>query len=145
MPKSYQRGGQPFSRYFGLWLWKLVHLLNLVCSSQWCVLFRVFDQTVAEQLYRDKGLFAQQFLCRERESAAEFSVVYIILLLWDWWRRGPNEFLIFEKCTHVHLPSAKRTPTEWIKFAFLVSIVFFFSRFNSPQNKNIYLSAALFP
>ena len=27
------------SRYFGLWLWKLVHLLNLVCSFQWCVLF----------------------------------------------------------------------------------------------------------
>ena len=53
----------------------------------------------------------------------------------DWWRRGPNEFLnlwIMHTC-----PSANRTPTEWIKFAFLVSIVFFFSRFNNPQNKNI--------
>ena len=27
------------SRVFGLWLWKLVHLLNLVCSFQWWVLF----------------------------------------------------------------------------------------------------------
>ena len=27
------------SRYFGVWLWQLVHLLILVCSFQWCVLF----------------------------------------------------------------------------------------------------------
>ena len=27
------------SRYFGLQLWELVHLLNLVCSFQGCVLF----------------------------------------------------------------------------------------------------------
>ena len=27
------------SQYFGLWLWKLLHLLNLVCFFQWCVLF----------------------------------------------------------------------------------------------------------
>ena len=30
------------ARYFGLWLWKLVHSLNLVCSFQWCVLFMYF-------------------------------------------------------------------------------------------------------
>ena len=27
------------SRYFGVWLWQLVHLLILVCSFQWPVLF----------------------------------------------------------------------------------------------------------
>ena len=42
-----------------VWLWKLVHLLNLVCSFQWCVLFTdVSDQTLAEQLNRDKDYYA---------------------------------------------------------------------------------------
>ena len=27
------------SRYFGVWVWQLVHLLILVCSFPWCVLF----------------------------------------------------------------------------------------------------------
>ena len=35
--KSYHFQNDGTSRYFGLWLWKLVHLLNLVCSFQWCV------------------------------------------------------------------------------------------------------------
>ena len=40
-------------------LW-LVHLLNLVCSFQRCVLF-MFDQTLAEQLARDKGSCSYEF------------------------------------------------------------------------------------
>ena len=41
---------------------KLGLLFPVVCF------INVFDQTAAEQLYRDKGLFAQQFLCRELSS-----------------------------------------------------------------------------
>ena len=39
-----------------------MHLLNLVCSFQWCVSVEcVFDQTLAEQLCRDKGLYGVRF------------------------------------------------------------------------------------
>ena len=37
--KNYNFENDGTSRYFGLRLCKLVHLLNLVCSFQWCVLF----------------------------------------------------------------------------------------------------------
>ena len=37
--KNYNFRNDGTSRYFGLWLWKLVHLLNLVSSFQWCILF----------------------------------------------------------------------------------------------------------
>ena len=45
------------SRYFGLWLWKLVYLVTKLGLFFPLVCFiHVFDQTLAEQLYRDKGL-----------------------------------------------------------------------------------------
>ena len=53
--KNYNFQNDGTSRYFGLWLWRWVYLLNLVCSFQ-CVFIYVFHQTLAEQLYRDKVL-----------------------------------------------------------------------------------------
>ena len=41
------------SRYFGGWLWELVHLLILFCLACWMF---VFDQTLVEHLSYDKGL-----------------------------------------------------------------------------------------
>ena len=51
--KRYNFQNDGTSRYFGLWLWKLAKLglfFPVVCF------IHVFDQTLAEQLYRDKGL-----------------------------------------------------------------------------------------
>ena len=59
--KNYNFQNEGTSRYFGLWLRKLVHLLNLVCSIQWCFIHG-FDQTLAEQLFRDKGLWNKLFV-----------------------------------------------------------------------------------
>ena len=47
------------SRYFGLWLWQLVHLLILVCSFQWCVLFLCLAKLYRSCPIRDQGLSAR--------------------------------------------------------------------------------------
>ena len=51
----------------------LVHLLNLVCSSSGVCFIYAFDQTLAEQLYHDKGLLykhrtweCRQYLAQSR-------------------------------------------------------------------------------
>ena len=48
------------SRYFGVCLWHLVHLLTLACSFQWYVLFLCFDQTLVQHLHRDEGLYTHR-------------------------------------------------------------------------------------
>ena len=45
------------SRYFGVWLWQLVHLLILVCSFQCCVLFLCLAKLYRSCPIRDEGLF----------------------------------------------------------------------------------------
>ena len=44
------------SRYFGVWLWQLVHFLILVCSFQWCVLFVCLAKLYRSCPVHDKGL-----------------------------------------------------------------------------------------
>ena len=44
------------SRYFGVWLWQLVHLLILVCSFQWSVLFLYLAKLYRSCPIRDKSL-----------------------------------------------------------------------------------------
>ena len=46
------------SQYFGVWLWKLVQLLLLVCSFQWCVLILCLAKIYRNYTIRDKGLFS---------------------------------------------------------------------------------------
>ena len=46
------------SQYFGVWVWQLVHLLILVCSFQWCVLFLCLAKLYRSCPIRDKGLFS---------------------------------------------------------------------------------------
>ena len=48
------------SRYFGVWLWQLVHLLILVCSFQWCVLFLCLAKLHRSCPIRDKGLLRER-------------------------------------------------------------------------------------
>ena len=44
------------SQYFGVWVWQLVHLLILVCSFQWCVLFLCLTKLYRSCPIHDKGL-----------------------------------------------------------------------------------------
>ena len=58
--------------------WKLVHLLNLVCSFQWCVLL----MRLAERLYRDKGLYkSRQRLCQQVHLLDSKVLAVTVLLL----------------------------------------------------------------
>ena len=49
------------SRYFGVWVWQLVHLLILVCSFQWCVLFLCLARLCGSCPICDKGLLPSYF------------------------------------------------------------------------------------
>ena len=50
------------SRYFGGWLWQLVHFLILFCSFHWRVLCLCLIKTLVEHLYCDEGLlFGEEF------------------------------------------------------------------------------------
>ena len=42
--------------YFGVWVWQLVHVLILVCSFQWCVLFLCLVKLYRSCPIPDKGL-----------------------------------------------------------------------------------------
>ena len=44
------------SWYFGVWVWRLVHLLTLVYYFQWCVLFLCLAKLCSSCPIRDKGL-----------------------------------------------------------------------------------------
>ena len=48
------------SWYFGVWVWQLVHLLTLVCSFQWCVLFLSLAKLYRSCPIRDKGLLSEE-------------------------------------------------------------------------------------
>ena len=66
--KNYNFQNDGTSRFFGLWLWKLVHLLNFI---------HVFDQTLAEQLYRDKGLFGWTRVTPTRQHAWQLNLAWL--------------------------------------------------------------------
>ena len=59
------------SRYFGVWVWQLVHLLILVFSFQWCVLFLCLAKLYRSCPIRDKGLLAWQRLSPYQRSHSE--------------------------------------------------------------------------
>ena len=52
------------SRYFGVWVWQLVHLLILVCSFQWCVLFLSLAKFYRSCPISDKGLLCMKPRCK---------------------------------------------------------------------------------
>ena len=47
-------------RYFGVWIWQLVHLLILVYSFQWCVLFLCLVNLYRSCPIHDKGLYVSR-------------------------------------------------------------------------------------
>ena len=53
--RNFQSDGA--SQYFGIWVWKMVHLLILVWSFQWRVLFLCLAKLYRSCPIRDKGLF----------------------------------------------------------------------------------------
>ena len=59
------------SRYFGVWLWQLVHLLILVCSFQWYVLFSCLTKHYRSCPIRDKGLFRKSLIVHEAVLVSE--------------------------------------------------------------------------
>ena len=68
------------SRYFGGWLWQLVHLLILFCSFHWCVLCLCLIKTLVEHLYCDKDLFTA--LNWQRCSCPNHFSETILVKLW---------------------------------------------------------------
>ena len=59
------------SRYLDVWLWQLVHLLILVCSFQWCVLFSCLTKHYRSCPIRDKGPFRKSLIVHEAVLVSE--------------------------------------------------------------------------
>ena len=89
------------SRYFGVWLWQLVHLLILVCSFQWCVLFLCLAKLYRSCPIRDKGLLILIFTSRvaaQLDPHVERGILLLLMMdFFQWLNFCLINFVTFQR------------------------------------------------